>query len=343
MFSRKNFCSISLVLFSILCCLRGYCFDTEADITLDIKAPQFSDLSDEQKMLISEFGAKYCLLVKFYENVRIDAELLSPDSSAQNNVKYVFRARGGNHFRMDTFHGIKPEDALPKEGNEILFVTPSLYSAIERSSPADEFYVSGIQTKDVFEAIGDYTKFRFWRAPYCTWFLPVKYCVFMKPGFADHFKVSQLTQRKEDTNDLVTIETQYYKEGKIAVVGTFTFYRNLCWALKETKWELIPDNEIRYSFVEYSGEEKGIPLLSKVTYWHTDSSDSTPVSQIAQKDVFVCDVTTAPIPYSEFDVGQYVNIGLPESNHSHLFLRLSLVLLGIVFIVWGLALRLRKK
>ena len=69
MFLWKNFCLISLVIFVFHCCLQqGYCFDTESDIVLDLKAPQFSDLSDEQKMLISEFGARYSQLVKFYGN-----------------------------------------------------------------------------------------------------------------------------------------------------------------------------------------------------------------------------------------------------------------------------------
>ena len=338
--SRKYFYSICLVLFTVLISSLAHCFEKESDIVLDLGSPQFSSLSAEQKFLLSELKSNYSLLVDFYENVRIDAELFSPNSSMQ---KFVFRSRGGDHFRMDILNVDNLQVSKAKEGNEILFVTPSLFSIIGRDDVASEFYVNEIQQDKAHEGVGNFASFRFWRAPYCTWFLPIKYCIFMKPDFADSYKVSQLTQRNDGTNDLVTIETQYYKEGKIVAVGTFTFYRNLCWALKETKWELIPEKETRHSFVEYSGEEKGIPLLSKVSFWHTNSDDTTPVSQIARKDVYVCNVATAPIPYSEFEVGQYVKIGLPESNHSHLFLHLTLVFWGIVFIAWGLALRLRKK
>jgi len=334
------FCTLCLVSFIVFWCDNVCCFegDSAGEFTLDIDSPQFSDLSDEQKSLVSEFSASYRSLVQFYENVRIDAELLPCDSSTLNSVKYIFRARGGDHFRMDTLNSNKPEG-----GHGMLFVTPNLFSAITRNSPTDEFYVSEIRTEKSLNGIGDFYDYQFWMAPYSAAYMPMKYRVFMRPGFADHLKIAQLSQQKDGIDDLVTIETQYFTEGKLAVVGTFTFYRNLCWAVKETKWELVSEKETRHTLVEYSGDEKGMPLISKVTYWHTSSSDATPVDQIAKKDVYLCKVFTDPVPYSDFDVRQYVDIGLPRPKNDYFVLRLVLVFFGIVFIVWGFALRYLKK
>ena len=192
------------------------------------------------------------------------------------------------------------------------------------------------------EGIGDFADYQFWMAPYGAAYMPMKYRVFLKPGFADHFKVSQVTQENDGVNDLVTIETQYFQRGDLGITGTFTFYRNLCWALKETKWEYVPKKEARYSLVEYSGEENGVPLLSKVTYWYASSDDTTSVDRITKKDVYTCRVSTVPVPYSDFDVQQYVKIGLPDTQN-YLVLRLALVFLGIAFIVAGLSMRYLKK
>lgn len=335
----KYFCLLWLVLFVVCCCNRAYCFEGNSEVMLDLRSPQFSDLSDEQKMLISEFSTSYRSLVKFYENIRIDADLFAY-SSTRNNAKYVFRAKEGNHYRMDVLNTDKPEE---ENESRIQFVTPDLFSTIRRSGSADEFYASEIRTENALEeGIGDFADYRFWLAPYSTEYFPMKYCVFLKPAFADYFKVSRLTQKNDGANDLVTIETQYFQKGNLSITGTFTFYRNLCWAVKETKWEYVSETEARYSFVEYSGEEKGVPLLSKVTYWYAGSNDETPVDQITKKDVYLCNVLTDPIPYSDFDVQQYVKIGLPNPNN-YLMFRLFFAFLGIVLIAWGLWRHLKNK
>jgi len=319
-------------------------------------AQMFSELSFEEKALLQEYQRNYLRLKDFYENVTIETrgERFSLPRSAAGpfppapsatlesilSRELIFRSNGGDFLRMDS--AILDASSSP---GDIFIVTPTEGFHLSQS-PSSGNYALLSHGKQVWRYRNSFAGLFFFCAPFGHDGIPLEKRILSDHPDHDASRIKSVELRSESGEDIVLVSRLTDHDGVYSSL-TFQFYRDRCWALKESRYECpmsrVPGDEELNVIVErcvYDRGDDGIPLLAKYTRDHIRGNESTNEEIIRRQDVFeIKRITPGAVPLEEFDVDQLIGRIGEETSVSRF--RIIAMAIGLILVVTGIWLRRR--
>ena len=317
----------------------------------------FSELSFEERALLQEYQRNYLRLKDFYENVTIETRgerfslprsaggVFPPTPSATLELtrsgEMIFLSNGGDFLRMDS--AVLDTSSSPGVGaNAIVIVTPTEGFRL-RQSPSSGNYALVAHGKEVGEYLSSFANFLFHFAPFANLGVPLEYRILSD---REASRIESVELRSELGEDIVVVSRLTDHDGAYSRL-TFQFYRDRCWALKESRYECLmsrdPGETELNVIVErcvYDGEDDGIPLLAKYTREGIRGNKSTNEETIHRRKVFeIQKITPGAVPLAEFDVDQLIG-RIGEKTTVSRF-RIIAMTIGAILVVIGVWLRRR--
>ncbi len=327
----------------------------ESEQLAPLTGQMFSGLSVEEKALLQEYQRNYSRLKDFYENVTIEARgersslprsgdgLFPPTPSATLESilsrELVFRSNGGDYLRMDV--AILDTSGPP---GDIFIITPTEGFQLSHSSLSGSYSLlsHGMQ---VWRYRHSLAGLFFFCAPFGNEGIPLEKRVLSD---SEAIRIESVELRSELGEDIVVVSrlSDHNGDGEFSSL-TFQFYRDRCWALKESRYECLMSREpgelelnVIVEQCVYDGEDDGIPLLAKYTRNHIRGNKSTGEEIIHRQDVFeIAKITPGAVPLEEFDVERLIG-RIGEKTTVSRF-RIIAVAIGLILVITGIWVRRR--
>jgi hypothetical protein len=304
-----------------------------------------SDLPPEEMELLQEYRPYYERLKRFYNNMEMDVihrESDSPAYQSEENpegkraTRLVYRANAGEFFRIDEAQ-LNIDDESPTGRLVIRLVRPEGFVVVRRNTPDAPLAVTGwSDNRD--RGVALLSSYMFQWSPYSMYVMPMESFVFHQPAFAETYKIEEVTAHEDGGERLVTLTVRsIMKRSGNEWQGSFVFYRDRSWALKELSWGYAnptePSDVVRNTQYEYDGMNGQFPLLKRVEYWQEFGPDR----RVGVKEVFeVQGIEPGPVPIEEFSgeaLGFRVGTQRPKLVTNLIGLLIGVFLLALYFIL----------
>jgi hypothetical protein len=160
----------------------------------------------------------------------------------------------------------------------------------------------------------------------------MKWFIFEAPDWGKDYRLLTTSSSDEAGERLVTVTSRgITKRGGVPWRGTYVFYRDRAWALKEFSYghanPTTPDHYVQKGRYQYEGMHEGVPLLKGVEYWRECGPERR---RVIVERFEVTRIEPGPVPEEEFSL---TLLPLEGAGRSGRWVRLMLGLLGGVFVV----------